>query len=173
MERREVVNASKESGRGAGRDSSASKEYGWAGPGDFGSSKEYSSPASWDFGASKEYDQPGEWTFTPPEVEPISQVTPTQFPSEAAGSQSAGSLFPASQSANRLLCLYFGPAGERCYRPAQDNGFCPRHQPNASPTAPRDESRARKKKAVATVGIIAALWPLVEELLRQIFRLLR
>jgi|GEM_PF-2357393 len=171
MERREVVNASKESGREAGQDSSVSKEYGWTGPGDFPGAKEYGRGGQWDF--SKEYNQPGEWTFTPPEVDPIGQVEPAQFPSEAPGSQSASSLFPAGQSANRPLCLYFGPAGERCYRPALDNGFCPRHQPNASPTAPRDESRARKKKAAATVGIIAALWPLVEELLRQIFRLIR
>jgi hypothetical protein len=71
------------------------------------------------------------------------------------------------------MCLYLGPAGERCDRPALDNGFCPRHQLDVSATTLRDESRARKKKAAATVGVIAALWPLIEELLRQIFRLLR
>ncbi|HKS67754.1 MAG TPA: hypothetical protein VJR26_10985 [Candidatus Acidoferrales bacterium] len=82
--------------------------------------------------------------------------------------------FPANPAAGRSLCLYFGPSGERCYQQALDNGFCKRHQPNASPTtASGDESRARRKKAAATLGILAALWPLIEELLRQIFRLLR
>lgn len=81
--------------------------------------------------------------------------------------------FSSAGTANRLMCLYLGPAGERCDEPARDNGFCPRHQPNASATAPRDEGRARKKKAAATVGIIAAMWPIVEEILRAIFHLFR
>lgn len=113
-----------------------------------------------------------DWSFSPPTVEPTSQIPAGQFP-VSSSDQPVFSQLPNVQLANRPLCLYLGPSGERCYRPALDNGFCPSHQPNASPTALRDQSRSRKKKAAATVGIIAALWPLIEEVLRQLFRLLR
>jgi hypothetical protein len=124
--------------------------------------------------ASNEYDQPGEWTFSAPKVEPIPSVSGTQFPGSPGGKQHAGGLqIPATQVASRHLCLYFGPAGERCDRAALADGFCSRHQLNPTATASREEARARRKKAAATVGIVAALWPLIEELLRQIFRLFR
>jgi hypothetical protein len=124
--------------------------------------------------ASNEYEQPGEWTFSAPKVEPIASVSGTPFPSSpTANDQPGGLQTPASQAASGPLCLYLGPAGERCYRPALADGFCSRHQLNPTATAPRDEARARRKKAAATVGIVAALWPLIEELIRQIFRLFR
>lgn len=102
-----------------------------------------------------------------PDVGVMPQATRAQLPSKP---KSAG--FRGAPSASRPLCLYLGPAGERCYQPALDNGFCPAHQPNASPSALRDQSRSRKKKAAATVGIIAAFWPIIEEVLRQLFRLM-
>ena len=115
-----------------------------------------------------------DWSFPRAPVESIPQMPPDQFRGSASGpDQPVFSGLPNVQAANRPLCLYLGPAGERCYRPALDSGFCPSHQPNGSPSALRDQSRSRKKKAAATVGIIAAMWPLIEELLRQIFRLLR
>jgi hypothetical protein len=114
--------------------------------------------------ASKENAKPDEWAFDLGAPSPIGEPASTPLP--VAG-------FPQVQSSARALCLYFGPAGERCYRAALDNGFCARHQPTRSPAELRDEGRARTKKAAATVGIVAALWPLVEELLRQLFRLLR
>ncbi|HLV96586.1 MAG TPA: hypothetical protein VKS44_15450 [Candidatus Acidoferrales bacterium] len=114
--------------------------------------------------ASNENTQPDEWGFDASNPSSIAQASTSQFP---------GDQFPARQSTSRPLCLYLGPGGERCYQQALDNGFCARHQPNRSPTALPDEGRARTKKAAATVGILAALWPLIEELLRQIFRLLR
>lgn len=142
--------------------------------------------------ASKEYDEPGEWTFAGSRA-PLTQAVMYQFPGRRApgdgpstleiptgrppgpgvSSQASSVQVGASQGVNRLPCLYFGPAGERCNRPALDSGFCARHQANASPTALPDESRTRKKKTIATLGIIATLWPLVEELIRQIFRLLK
>jgi hypothetical protein len=135
---------------------------------------------------SKENAQPDEWEFL---AQAPSSITPTpysitpapapQFPSiqsetaQFPSAESKSTQFPRAQSPSRPLCLYFGPAGERCYQPALDNGFCRRHQPNRSPTALGDEARARTKKAAAVTGVIAVLWPLIEELLRQIFRLFR
>jgi hypothetical protein len=130
--------------------------------------------------ASKENDRLDEWAFdagapsaipVPPDLPfPGPDFPPTQAPTPQPGSSPAR--FGASSTA-RPICLYFGPAGERCYRPALNNGFCSRHQPDPSSTVLRDEARARTKKAAATVGILAALWPIIEELLRQLFRLLR
>lgn len=115
-----------------------------------------------------------DWSSSRPQVESMPQIPPDQLRGSASGpDQPVFSQLSNAQAANQSACLYLGPAGERCYRPALDNGFCPTHQPNASPTALRDRSRSRKKKAAATVGIIAAMWPLIEELLRQLFRLLR
>lgn len=114
--------------------------------------------------ASNENTQPSEWGFDASDPSSIAQASASQFP---------GRSIPASQSTSRPRCLYFGSGGERCYQPALDNGFCTRHQPSRSPSALPNEGRARTKKAAATVGILAALWPLIEELLRQIFRLLR
>lgn len=115
-----------------------------------------------------------DWSFSRQPVESIPQVPADQsLGSAASPDQPVFSQIPNVQVANRPLCLYLGPAGERCYRPALDSGFCPSHQPNGSPSAARDQSRSRKKKAAATVGIIAAMWPLIEELLRQLFRLFR
>ncbi len=122
-----------------------------------------------------ESDAPDEWTLSRPRLKPIPRDIPPGVPAatSTATPTAAPQLASGPQLATRPMCLYLGPAGERCYRPALDNGFCPAHQPNASPSAVRDQSRARKKKAAATVGIIAALWPVIEELLRQLFRLLR
>ncbi|HTU33945.1 MAG TPA: hypothetical protein VMF66_09095 [Candidatus Acidoferrum sp.] len=117
-----------------------------------------------------------DWSFPRPTAESIPRLPPVQFPGSPSGpDQPVFSQLPNIQVPNRPVCLYLGPAGERCYRPALDNGFCPSHQPNSSPTGTvlRDQSRSRKKKAAATVGIIAAFWPLIEELVRQILRLLR
>ena len=118
--------------------------------------------------------QPGAdpWSLPRPNAATIPRAEAPQVRTPAKPAR-----FTGAGTANRLMCLYLGPAGERCDEPARDNGFCPRHQPNASPsaspTAPRDESRARKKKAAATVGIIAAMWPIVEQILRAIFHLFR
>lgn len=139
--------------------------------------------------ASKAKARPDEWSFETPTVTPIPPVSAAPHSSDFTPIGQPDDLqFPTAQfpegqrsamqalrtpSSPRPPCLYLGPGGERCYRPALDNGFCSRHQQNSSPAAPQDDSRARKKKAAAAVGILAVIWPLIEELLRQIFRLLR
>jgi len=80
-------------------------------------------------------------------------------------------------------CLYFGPQGQRCSRPAIANGFCARHMPaqlgeSANPSAASYArpggaalgSRPLARIVAIGVAIFAALWPIVADLLREIIR---
>jgi hypothetical protein len=80
-------------------------------------------------------------------------------------------------------CLYFGPQGQRCSRPAIGNGFCARHIPSqlgqpaklgaasyARPGAAALGSRPLGRIIAIGIAIFAALWPVVADLLREIFR---
>jgi hypothetical protein len=86
-------------------------------------------------------------------------------------------------------CLYFGPRGQRCSRPALANGFCARHMPAqlgqpgelgksakggsasyARPGAAALGSRPLGRIIAIGIAIFAALWPVVADLLREIFR---
>lgn len=63
-------------------------------------------------------------------------------------------------------CLYFGPAGERCNRPALAGGFCAVHRPGARNKAIRNPARL----LAAAGAIVALLWPYVEDLVHEILR---
>jgi len=83
-------------------------------------------------------------------------------------------------------CLYFGPQGQRCSRPAIASGFCARHMPaqlgqpgqSAKQVAARYArpgggalgSRPLGRIIAIGIAIFAALWPVVADLLREIFR---
>jgi hypothetical protein len=81
-------------------------------------------------------------------------------------------------------CLYFGPQGQRCGRPAIANGFCARHMPAqlgqpparlgaasyARPGAAALGSRPLARIVAIGIAIFAALWPIVADLLREIIR---
>jgi hypothetical protein len=80
-------------------------------------------------------------------------------------------------------CLYFGPQGQRCSRPAIANGFCARHMPAqlgqsaklgtatyARPGAAALRSRPLARIIAVGIAIFAALWPVVADLLREIIR---
>jgi hypothetical protein len=86
-------------------------------------------------------------------------------------------------------CLYFGPQGQRCSRPALANGFCARHMPAqlsqpgelgksakggsasyAQPGGAALGSRPLGRIIAIGIAIFAALWPVVADLLREIFR---
>jgi Family of unknown function (DUF5763) len=80
-------------------------------------------------------------------------------------------------------CLYFGPQGQRCNRPATANGFCARHTPArlgesakvgaatyARPGAVALGSRPLARIIAVGIAIFAALWPVVADLLREIIR---
>jgi len=74
----------------------------------------------------------------------------------------------SSVAASAGTCLYFGPRGERCSRPALTNGFCTRHQPGVAQEAP--SSAKRKRMLGAIIGILGVLWPLLSELFHELFR---
>jgi Family of unknown function (DUF5763) len=83
------------------------------------------------------------------------------------------SVAPAGLSpAVKTPCLYIGPAGQRCDRPARADGFCSKHQQNASDSNEVPSSTIAKR-ALAVIGVIAALWPLIIDLVRELLRLLR
>jgi hypothetical protein len=65
-------------------------------------------------------------------------------------------------------CLYFGPQGQRCARPAIEGGFCARHQAGAVKAEPG--RRGIPQIVGAGIGILAAMWPIVFDVLRAIIR---
>lgn len=103
------------------------------------------------------------------------------FDGEQAGDQGldAGSAWPgggaaadagtglgALKRADQGPCLYLGPKGQRCGNPAVAGGFCARHQPDAPQAATRGVSRV----VAAGIGIMAAMWPVLADLLREVLR---
>ena len=67
-------------------------------------------------------------------------------------------------------CLYLGPSGQRCGRRAVAGNFCARHQPGASQTLSLPQI---SRRGVAAIGLLAVLWPVLADLIREIVRLLR
>jgi hypothetical protein len=70
-------------------------------------------------------------------------------------------------------CLYFGSAGQRCDRRATANGYCSRHQPASLLGAPSLSIPQISKRALGAAGILAALWPILADLIRELLRLFR
>jgi hypothetical protein len=67
-------------------------------------------------------------------------------------------------------CLYFGPAGQRCNRRAVEGSFCARHQPGAVQVLSLPQI---SRRGVAVIGLLAVLWPVLADLIREVLRLLR
>jgi hypothetical protein len=65
-------------------------------------------------------------------------------------------------------CLYLGPAGQRCYRPAVRDGFCAAHQPGAPARA---KIGKRSKLVAAIAGLGGVLWPYVYDFARELIRI--
>lgn len=86
---------------------------------------------------------------------------------------------PAQRFAVQYPCLYIGPAGQRCSRPARADSFCAKHQLK-SPTelgaraqnADEVSDSTIAKRAAAVIGVLVALWPLIAELIHELRRLL-
>ena len=67
-------------------------------------------------------------------------------------------------------CLYFGPSGQRCDRRAIEGGFCSRHQPGGGQTLSVPQI---SRRTVGVVGLLAVLWPVLADLIRELIRFLR
>jgi len=67
-------------------------------------------------------------------------------------------------------CLYLGPAGQRCDRRAVEGSFCLRHQPDAISEALRTQF---PRRALAVIGVLAVLWPVLADLIRELMRFFR
>ncbi len=78
-------------------------------------------------------------------------------------------------SSDQGPCLYFGPQGQRCDRPAIANGFCRRHLP-MQPGEPSESgvaspsSKPFARVIAVGIAIFAAIWPVIADLLREIIR---
>jgi len=64
-------------------------------------------------------------------------------------------------------CLYFGPQGERCSRPALAGGYCARHHSNPAFRLP---SRNYTRVLAATIALVLIVWPYVSDLVREFLR---
>jgi len=82
------------------------------------------------------------------------------------GVETTGSLTGTAASGSEGPCLYLGPRGERCDRPALQGGFCSRHQPGGGL-----RSGKRPTKLVAAVlAALGLLWPLLGDIVREVVR---
>jgi len=61
-------------------------------------------------------------------------------------------------------CLYLGPQGQRCNRPAREDGFCARHSPEQA-GAPR---RFAKQAVAAILLLLGLLWPILHDFIRTL-----
>jgi hypothetical protein len=79
--------------------------------------------------------------------------------------------FPSSSPAggNQGPCLYLGPRGERCGRPALANGFCARHQ-TGNQAISKPIAKPSPKLIAAVLAIIGMLWPLLADAVREVLR---
>ena len=85
---------------------------------------------------------------------------------EEFGIETAGSFSGALAGGNQGPCLYLGPGGERCARPALPGGFCARHQPGGM----LQPGKPRAKLVAAVLGILGLLWPLLGDIVREVIR---
>lgn len=79
--------------------------------------------------------------------------------------QPTASITPVAKKYDHGPCLYLGSKGQRCSSPASADGFCAKHQPGAAKAASGTASRL-----AAGIGILAALWPALADLIREVIR---
>jgi hypothetical protein len=95
----------------------------------------------------------------------------TVFADSPDSAKVLSSLVESAASGTQGPCLYLGAQGQRCLRPALVGGFCSRHQSGLDAAKPGAGGLPRM--AAAGIGILAALWPIVFDLLRIIIRWIR
>jgi hypothetical protein len=92
----------------------------------------------------------------------------------------SGTSTTAKNRSDQGPCLYFGPQGQRCSRPALVNGFCARHTPEQlgqSASLGAALPAAGRKPRIVAIGLAALvildnLWPIISEVFRELVRLL-
>lgn len=76
---------------------------------------------------------------------------------------------PKAESEPARPCLHLGAGGERCTRPARESGFCERHDPDTRINI----AGVLTKRLWAVFALLAVLWPLLVDVVREIIRRLR
>jgi hypothetical protein len=74
----------------------------------------------------------------------------------------------AAAAGSQGPCLYLGPLGQRCARPALEGGFCAQHAPRTTKKA--SSGRGLPQIVGAGIGILAAMWPILFDVVRSIIR---
>jgi hypothetical protein len=67
-------------------------------------------------------------------------------------------------------CLYLGPSGERCSKPALAGDYCTRHHPDPEKRWP---SRSYKRVLLASIALVAILWPYFQDAVQLLARVVR
>jgi hypothetical protein len=80
--------------------------------------------------------------------------------------RASGSDFGAQKRPDQGPCLYLGPKGQRCGDPANAGGFCAKHDPDAAKAAAKGVARL----VGAGIGILAAMWPILADVIRDVIR---
>jgi hypothetical protein len=93
--------------------------------------------------------------------------SPSPISADTFSPRSSSQSLKLSTSTVQGTCLYIGPAGQRCNRAAGASGFCSKHQLNPSGEVSKS---AAIKRAAAISGVLAALWPFIADLIREILR---
>ena len=69
-----------------------------------------------------------------------------------------------SEAPSYGTCLYLGPRGQRCNRPAREDGFCRVHSLEAEPASPWTWFR----RVAAILLAAAILWPIIEAFIEEL-----
>jgi hypothetical protein len=84
-------------------------------------------------------------------------------------------LFPAEVRAPQVpphahgFCLYLGPRGERCSRPAGETGFCSKHQQSGAPTPEANPAQVGRRMMTG-FALLAIVLPILLDVLRALAR---
>lgn len=76
---------------------------------------------------------------------------------------------PETQSRTHGVCLYLGPRGERCSRPAAESGFCSKHQQNGPPTTEANPPQVGRR-LMTGFALLAIVLPIFLDVLRALAR---
>jgi hypothetical protein len=100
------------------------------------------------------------------------QHLPTSYAANTADYLPAPDISTSQTSANSVAagnwgpCLYLGPSGQRCAKPALEGGFCAVHSHGSEAAGPPN----RKRVLAAVAAITGILWPYVDDVVREIIR---